>query len=574
MQPLHAANEALQLNARHSQGAEQTQHKASEGSQQGLRDIEQPAQLAPVVLQDAAQKPQWAAVAVSGQDNNAVWQPVVPPAAENKLLLIVNTTEGVVQNAEAPASAQPEDVHKAVWQPVLPPAETRSDSEQHAEVAAAAPDQAAEAARLPIAARPATDDHDALRAAAAAEKRVRSANHGQISNPVKCKPKASIPDAKRLEALVDFLMPSPGRAAARDVKALVNSIVSGAEHQHELASAAGEKAKQADQLQHSSPAVPTSRDADAETIYVLLDSLVAAAERELSSSNAAAPSEASEVNTKDTRAVKGNLNCLVTRAQHQHFPAAAAAFSEAPESSTAPDTGCNQAASPLLHTATLSQANSAAAVAADKGSAPDAGTVAQASPKGAALVAVSLAPETASVSQQSADAADTHEISSAQPEASNPAADAIYDHAGFDDSAPVTVPDQEHAGHAAGNRPLIGPETGLKWDSDNLDIVPDEPLLIYDPPNGPRIFAAGVSHLSGSHLYGLAQLTILASQDHHAIYCTGMKFFGLLPNVMPFSDYECVQGEPLVLLFRRSMYEMLREGFACAVRILAVRLKR
>ena len=97
-----------------------------------------------------------------------------------------------------------------------------------------------------------------------------------------------------------------------------------------------------------------------------------------------------------------------------------------------------------------------------------------------------------------ADAAELPELTSAQPALASP----VGNHAAppslaGDDSASIEpTPAQEDAGHALSILMLPGYGTGLEWDPDSLDTIPEEPILLLDVPLGPRIFATGVSSLS------------------------------------------------------------------------------
>ncbi len=105
------------------------------------------------------------------------------------------------------------------------------------------------------------------------------------------------------------------------------------------------------------------------------------------------------------------------------------------------------------------------------------------------------------------DAAEMPKASSAQPAAVSPAGnDAASPDVAGDDTAIVMVPapDQDAAGHALSRLMLTEYETGLDWNHDSLDSIPDEPMLLLDVPFGPRIFATGVSSralLCSLHLF-------------------------------------------------------------------------
>lgn len=65
--------------------------------------------------------------------------------------------------------------------------------------------------------------------------------------------------------------------------------------------------------------------------------------------------------------------------------------------------------------------------------------------------------------------------------------------AGDDGAIRVPTPAQADAGHAPSSVMLPEYGTGLEWDPDSLDTIPEAPMLLLDVPLGPRIFAAGVS---------------------------------------------------------------------------------
>ena len=140
-----------------------------------------------------------------------------------------------------------------------------------------------------------------------------------------------------------------------------------------------------------------------------------------------------------------------------------------------------------------SYAPSAAAQAAD---APETIT-----PSG--WVHISSAPPAAEATPEAdslpSDAAEMPEATSAQPAVASPADnDTVSPNLAGDDRAIMTVPapDQDALGHAVSRLMLTQYETGLDWDPDSLDSIPDEPMLLLDVPFGPRIFATGVSSLA------------------------------------------------------------------------------
>ena len=139
-------------------------------------------------------------------------------------------------------------------------------------------------------------------------------------------------------------------------------------------------------------------------------------------------------------------------------------------------------------------------------SAPPAATLAADAPGGSAASeaghsrAASPALEAGPAGTAPSDAAGVQEAFSAQPAAASPAEPraASPNSAGDGDADAIMVPtpDQGDAGRAASRLMLAGYGTGLEWDPDSLDAIPDEPMLLLDIPSGPRIFAAGVSKLT------------------------------------------------------------------------------